>query len=297
MHYLLACAGCRRQFDVAGRSVGERFLCSCGMELEVRPPRSHEAAVIRCSSCGAPRGEAAERCRYCSAEFTLHERDLDTVCSSCAARVSGRARFCHSCGSPILVRQAAVGVTDFPCPACGEGRALVSRQLGQTNVAMFECGGCGGMWIEREIFEVLAERARTSALPDLDLRPAGGAQPSGSPARGPFYRPCPVCRTRMNRRNYALRSGVVVDVCQRHGVWFDIHELEELLRWLRRGGDPLAEKRRGLEGEGATLLPAARTGPWEGLSRLPFPSPAPAAVLGNLAVGFVAGVLSNLFDS
>lgn len=41
----------------------------------------------------------------------------------------------------------------------------------------------------------------------------------------------------MNRRNYGRKSGVIVDVCSRHGIWFDLHELDSLLRWIRQGGE------------------------------------------------------------
>ena len=192
MRYLIACPSCRRQLDVSGRPAGERFSCSCGTTLEVGRPSAHDAAVIRCSSCGAPREDSAEACRFCGAEFTLHARDLDTLCSGCMARVSGKARFCHSCGLPILVAQAAIGQREGEgmgsaprCPACADGHPLVSRQLGRSNVALFECPGCAGLWIDKEIFEVLADRARSEALPDLDLRPAERRSPA-VPAKGAF---------------------------------------------------------------------------------------------------------------
>lgn len=40
----------------------------------------------------------------------------------------------------------------------------------------------------------------------------------------------------MQRKNYGRKSGVIVDICAKHGVWFDLHELEEVLAWLRSGG-------------------------------------------------------------
>ncbi len=40
----------------------------------------------------------------------------------------------------------------------------------------------------------------------------------------------------MQRKNYGRKSGVIIDICARHGMWFDLHELEELLGWLRAGG-------------------------------------------------------------
>src|SRR4029077_19544632 len=91
----------------------------------------------------------------------------DTLCPGCMARVSGRARFCHWCGTPILAAQAASPETELRCPSCPESRPLASRRLGHAHVAVFECGHCGGLWVEKEVFEVMAERARAGSLPDL----------------------------------------------------------------------------------------------------------------------------------
>lgn len=290
MHFLIACSGCRRQFDVAGLPVGESVRCSCGGLLEVPRPQAHDAAVVRCSSCGGPREEHALACRYCKADFTLHEQDLDTICSRCMARVSGRSRFCHSCGTPVLVRQASALASEVACPACPAGRPLVSRRLGAANVAILECDSCGGLWVDREIFEVLAERARSETLPDLDLRPAVPRTAGAAPVQGPFYRCCIVCRTRMTRRNWGQKSGVILDVCQQHGVWFDLHELEHLLRWMRTGGDRQAQQ--AAEAERAALRQLAMSGSL----RLDTPSGSSSgSLLGILAAGLLGGGMSGWF--
>jgi Zn-finger nucleic acid-binding protein len=54
--------------------------------------------------------------------------------------------------------------------------------------------------------------------------------------RGSFYRPCPTCGSLMPRRQYSHGSGVIIDLCKEHGVWFDADELPRLLRWIRTGG-------------------------------------------------------------
>jgi hypothetical protein len=40
----------------------------------------------------------------------------------------------------------------------------------------------------------------------------------------------------MPRKNWGQRSGVIVDVCSAHGIWFDADELAGVLRWVRDGG-------------------------------------------------------------
>ncbi|MCB1036418.1 MAG: zf-TFIIB domain-containing protein, partial [Acidobacteria bacterium] len=64
-------------------------------------------------------------------------------------------------------------------------------------------------------------------------------------AGGPIqYRPCPVCGKLMNRQNYGRRSGIIVDRCGEHGIWFDHEELDRILAWIRRGGLRQAQARQ-----------------------------------------------------
>ena len=48
----------------------------------------------------------------------------------------------------------------------------------------------------------------------------------------------------MNRRNFAGSSGVVIDHCRQHGLWFDLHELEHIQRFVADGGIERARSRR-----------------------------------------------------
>jgi Zn-finger nucleic acid-binding protein/ribosomal protein L40E len=296
MRFLVACPGCHRQFDATGRPEGSAFPCSCGATVTVPRPRAHDAAVVRCSSCGAPREETATACRFCGAEFTLHERDLDTICPGCMARVSGRARFCHHCGTPVLGAQASAGESGYRCPACPGGHPLVSRRLGRANVAIFDCSTCGGLWVEREIFEVLADRARSGQLPEGF---GGGAPAAESHPLEPqqlHYRPCVICGALMNRRNYGRKSGVIVDLCARHGVWFDLHELDRLLRWIREGGEARTEKLQQEETRIEARQKALAEGPqpWEppeGQSWLLNRSGRSSSLLGEVVSGVADGVI------
>ena len=254
MRLVVACPACRRRYDATGRSPGSRYRCSCGGVVAVPAMAgAHDAAVVRCSSCGAPRSGPEMSCRYCGSDFTLHERDLDTLCPECMARVSGKARYCHFCATPLLLSQAAAAGSDHPCPACGPAALLASRRLGSADAAVLECRRCAGLWVEKEIFEVLAGKARTGKVPDLPAAvapEAGGARAgedgAAAAAGGPLYRPCAVCGSLMNRRNYGQRSGVILDVCRAHGIWFDAEELQRLLGWIRAGGE---EKAQALEAE------------------------------------------------
>ena len=44
---------------------------------------------------------------------------------------------------------------------------------------------------------------------------------------------CPECEDLMYRRNFASNSGIIVDECSKHGIWFDKHELSVAIEHMR----------------------------------------------------------------
>jgi len=246
VHKLLSCPSCKRQYDAAKLAVGTRFRCRCGATIAVPEIRSRDAAVVRCASCGAARQEGATACGYCGSDFTIHEQDLETICPSCLARISNAARFCHHCGTPIAPEEIASDPTDRVCPACGPGHQLRSRALGTTGFSALECTTCAGLWVGESVFETLETREREKAAPAADaktLREEIAARPHVAPRGGAFYRPCPVCSTAMTRINFSRISGILLDRCRDHGIWFDATELEAALRWIQIGGERAAARR------------------------------------------------------
>lgn len=244
MRLLVACPECHRQYDATGREVGSRFRCHCGTAVEVRQPLGHDARVVRCSSCGAPREQQAERCSSCHSDFTLHERDLHTVCPKCMSRVSDHARFCHSCAAALMPEELSRATTEYPCPACGDASKLQSRSLGDLQAPVLECDRCAGLWIGTQVFAELARQAtQHGTRRDPLFAGARSRPPQPTPqSQGPFYRSCAVCGKLMPRRNYSHRSGVIVDLCKEHGIWFDADELPRVLAWLRAGGSLETER-------------------------------------------------------
>jgi Zn-finger nucleic acid-binding protein len=72
-------------------------------------------------------------------------------------------------------------------------------------------------------------------------------KPARTGERGPVrYIPCVTCRQLMNRQVFARISGVIVDVCKDHGVWFDTGELEAVLEFIEAGGLEVARERASL---------------------------------------------------
>lgn len=101
------------------------------------------------------------------------------------------------------------------------------------------CQGCGGAWVDRHTLDEMISWAKAHAnhhQPDAVKR-----QTMAMPEIV-HYRPCPSCRQRMNRRNFAHYSGVVVDECRTCGTFFDAGELEGVVAFVRTGGLALTER-------------------------------------------------------
>jgi Zn-finger nucleic acid-binding protein len=232
MRLIVACPECKRQYDARGIEPGRRFRCHCGGTITVRQPQGHEAAVVRCASCGAPRASGQRACTHCGADFTIHEQDLHTVCPNCLARVSDRARFCHHCATALTPEMIAGEESEYACPVCGRERLLVSRRLSGEQVSVLECEVCAGLWLGLDAFRAMLsqQEVRSGNAPR-------GILAASSQQTGPRYRACVICGQLMVRRNLGRGgSGVIVDVCGQHGIWFDADELAQLMTWVRAGG-------------------------------------------------------------
>ncbi len=268
LRILVACPRCGLQFDASGLPVGGRFHCACGETLAVPGARPHDAAVVRCSSCGGPRQGSIPACGFCGSDFTLHERDLHTLCPSCMTRISDHGRFCHSCGLPIAPQGSAGELTDRPCPVCGEENRLRGRRFAEGPIGLLECSRCAGVWLGAEAFRALERQAQREETELVEATASG--PPAGAPGAGggPLYRPCVVCGKLMHRRNFGRKSAVIIDTCSAHGVWFDLGELERILAWVRAGGlrrarsaaEEARRQRRRLETPVAMEPPRRRTG-------------------------------------
>lgn len=232
---LIGCPSCRRQYDLGAAARGDKVRCLCGELLEVPELRVADLPVVRCAACGGPRVAANARCGYCRAPFATAARERNTLCPHCASRIADTARFCSSCGTRIDPQPLAATPSPSACPACSPPRLLHSRPFPEPPANVLECDGCGGLWLSRELWSTLELRARREAAP------ATGARAAAVPAGAVVYRDCPVCGAKMHRRNYGGRSGVLVDQCGRHGLWFDADELARALDWIRRGGHETAE--------------------------------------------------------
>jgi Zn-finger nucleic acid-binding protein len=96
------------------------------------------------------------------------------------------------------------------------------------------------MWTDVETFEtVCADREKQSAV----LGFAAKRELAAAPTVKISYVPCPDCKQLMNRSNFARASGVIIDTCKKHGVWFDAEELPLIIEFIRKGGIEIARQR------------------------------------------------------
>jgi len=139
---------------------------------------------------------------------------------------------CSGCGEVLGLEPA--GDPDYlKCPRCSVDLEVFRGATGRLR----DCGRCGGQFVEHALLRDLIERREIygTVAPRLPKK----ANPLLDPVH---YVPCPECRTMMMRRNFGGASGVIVDVCAPHGIWFDAGELPVVLEFVECGG--LAASRR-----------------------------------------------------
>ena len=165
------------------------------------------------------------------------------------------SKFCGHCGARAV--NTEINDDDNPgvCPRCK--LRLRSLKIDVTHIR--ECEKCGGFWASVETFEDLcADKEQQSAV--LSFISAKPADRQISPA-AISYVPCPDCKQLMNRSNFARVSGVIIDLCKQHGVWFDADELPKIIDFIDKGG--LARSREkekiSLEEERSKLRDEQRT--------------------------------------
>ena len=147
--------------------------------------------------------------------------------------------------------------------------------IGSTSLR--ECPRCEGIWADTTSLEqIRADGERQAAV--LGMAGVASAEQTGEIEKQIRYLPCPVCRTLMNRVNFANCSHVVVDVCAQHGTWFDKDELRRIVEFIRGGGlekarareiDRLEQRRRqlsaaqlGQDWDARPLSPASNYADW-----------------------------------
>lgn len=208
-----------------------------------------DAQTINCPMCGASTSTDAPQCAFCGAR-------LATVsCPKCFALMFIGSRHCPHCGA-AAAEGLEVSAAEKRCPRCRSDLAAI--KLDDTN--LLECPQCFGLWLDASTFErICADREQQSAV--MGAASFHSADHAVQPTRV-SYVPCPDCRQLMNRVNFAHCSGVIIDLCKKHGIWFDRDELSRIIEFIHDGGleaarqkekAALEEERRRLQAEQMSL--------------------------------------------
>lgn len=190
--------------------------------------------ALNCPNCGAGVASDRTQCEFCKTR-------LKTVgCAKCLGLMFIGTRFCGHCGTIAAPIGVSLDGDDGECPRCRE--PLETLQIDETRIC--GCTRCDGLWVGVETFEnVCADGERQAAvLGFLDRRTV-----RGQPLTKVSYVPCPDCGQLMNRNNFARASGVIVDICKSHGVWFDADELPGIIEFIQKGGMEIARERERTE--------------------------------------------------
>lgn len=233
--------------------------------------------------CGASAATDATKCAHCGARLAA------IACPACFGMMFLGAKFCSHCGASAA---RAVGALQSPerCPRCRVPMKAVV--IGTADLR--ECPRCEGLWVDKNTLQqICTDRERQAAV--LGMSTVMGTDLTGTMERNIRYVPCPACQQLMNRVNFSRCSNVIVDLCARHGTWFDKDELRRIVEFIRAGGmdkarsmelRELDQKRRDLE--------AARASGGMGQAMM---APAPSYDGAELGVSLAAGALDLLFKS
>jgi Zn-finger nucleic acid-binding protein len=174
--------------------------------------------MARCSNCNAPLPDGSPLCAYCGDRndidlkgihyYTTHENDTVRTCPRCDCRLK---TIDLKLNGTFLIERCDQCLGLFFDP--GELEAVLDATV--NNVFLIDRSGLDSINLHRQ----------------LEQYPIA-------------YIKCPVCSQLMNRVNFGVRSGVIIDRCKVHGLWLDGGELRHLMEWMKLGGKLLDQERQ-----------------------------------------------------
>jgi Zn-finger nucleic acid-binding protein len=179
--------------------------------------------ALNCPNCGGAVTSDKTQCAFCKSR-------LKTVgCPSCLGVMFLGSKFCSHCGAMAAVAELIDKENPGKCPRCKIDLSILAIDA----IPIRECEKCGGFWLGVVTFETLcSNQEQQSAV----LSFIGNRTPESTKQAPINYVPCPDCKQLMNRSNFARSSGVIIDLCKQHGVWFDADELPKIIDFIHGGG-------------------------------------------------------------
>lgn len=188
---------------------------------------------LNCPNCGGAVFSDAASCQFCRSRLKT------MACPSCLGVMFAGSKHCPRCGAKAVLPKVASEENSGKCPRCQIGLGLLKIE----EINLRDCRKCDGVWANAETFEnICANRESQAAV--LGFMAKKKTAENNKPVQ---YVPCPVCRQLMNRHNFARSSGVIIDICKQHGVWFDSEELPQIIEFILQGGLDHARQKEKLE--------------------------------------------------
>jgi len=178
--------------------------------------------ALNCPNCGAGVSSDKTLCVFCDTRLKT------MACPSCLGLMFIGAKFCGHCGKRVVQSQSVETKESGDCPRCKTKMKFLNIE----ETVLNECERCEGLWVDVETFEeICANHEKQAAVLHVIEQDFKHLQPPKIQ-----YVPCPNCKNLMNRNNFARSSGVIIDLCKQHGVWFDADELPRIIEFIRKGG-------------------------------------------------------------
>jgi Zn-finger nucleic acid-binding protein len=111
---------------------------------------------------------------------------------------------------------------------------MASRNVG--GLWLDECPQCLGLWAPGDVMDRLVDKVEEKRRASTPTASSGPRERQSAWQEEVVYRHCPECQGAMQRKNFGVRSGVVVDWCGSHGTWLDAHEMEDIAAFVMQGG-------------------------------------------------------------
>lgn len=178
--------------------------------------------ALNCPNCGACVSSDKTGCLFCRSRLKT------MACPSCLGLMFVGSKHCAHCGEKVVQTQTVLEENLGDCPRCKIKLRIL--QIGEATLC--ECEKCSGLWVDVETLEEVCANHEKQAevLSSIEQNSV-----HKNPAKIQYV-PCPDCKNLMNRNNFAASSGVIVDICKQHGIWFDAEELPKIIEFIRKGG-------------------------------------------------------------
>jgi len=158
-------------------------------------------------------------------------------CKFCASPLPINSLVCTYCKqrnpiSPLLLEKQEQEALDNPqtieCVEC-HTQTMKFVDLGdyQESLLALQCSECKGIFIS---FELLEKGIIHYGLKRKKIPSKIDAPDKKELNRDNLY-PCPICHHTMKRFLYKISSNVIIDKCEKHGVWLNHGEFKVLIEW------------------------------------------------------------------